>query len=1217
VTSSETPRELADARARHSIEFRVDSTLFVEAGAGSGKTTALVSRIVQLLKSGACSLDALAAITFTEAGALELRLRVRQSLTDLARKARDGAERQRLYEALDHLDEAAISTIHGFCQRLLAEHPIEAGLPPRIEILDEVRQSLAWRDHWPEVLDRLGEDPGMRRLFGLAALIGVTPVHLEAMAKEVGEEWDRCGRTGPHVDEVLAAVTQAVERGTEVVVAGLDRALALEPCCSDASDRLLGRLLEAREFRQLLVGAGLDGGDQARIESLLALMAADQPYFRPGNAGQRDSWSCDIEDVRGSLADAQAARSKIVAEAADAVLPALVATFDVVARQAAEARRAAGTLAFHDLLVLARDLLVENPAVLASIRRRLRFLLIDEFQDTDPLQLEIAELIGSGRPAADAYGNRTQPPPVEAGRVFFVGDPKQSIYRFRGADLAAYEMARERLAEDGSLALTSNFRSAPGILEFANECFATLMGESYSRLEPVRPVGPAATPVRLVGGPLDKSLKRHDQRVIESEACATMIERAVVTEHWLVGSGPGADGSGRTDSLRPARMSDIAILVPRRTGLDELEGALDAHGIGYRVESASLIYRSQDVRDLLALCRAIDDPGDEVALLAALRSPAFACRDDELYAFRRAGGRWSLEPPPAGGGVAGNAGDAGERDRPGSGDGAGEPAAGGGVVAEALEVLRGYRRRRFELGPVGVLEEAVRDRRLLQLVAGSPRARESWRRVRFLVERARAFVEGGGGGLREFARWVDEQLSEGLRSVESVLPEPDEDVVHILTVHAAKGLEYPIAVLAGFGTTDDVFRGPTGRKILRTPAGGVEVHLRGELRTRGFEAMKAAEQAQERAEAVRVLYVAATRARDHLVICVHHVPPAAGEGTLGQRLHEAAREALERLPGLWIAVDSEAAWPDAGPAGSFEAAVASAPPSPSAAAGGLGSPSQGSLFDVAVITSPEAVVAQRVVRRLVDSPEQWREWQRARTELLGRVMRRRSVRATEVADLMGLPWVARVTVPPPMDRDGASGPSEHDIEPARRRGRSGTQLGRAVHATLQEISQATARQIATGTGAPGLGRLAAAQARAEHIAGRAGEVEELVTAALESPTVRAAFKSGRPRREIYVATTVGEVVLDGYVDLCFEEAGGLTVVDYKTDTVRDDTEVEASAERYSLQAAAYALALGDVTGRAVQRCVLVFLSPPGRPIEFEVPDLEGAVRRVRAAVEAA
>jgi ATP-dependent exoDNAse (exonuclease V) beta subunit len=182
VTAPDSRSGLGDDAARHTIDHRLDSTLFVEAGAGSGKTTGLVSRIVRLLASGSCSFDSFAAVTFTEAAALELRVRVRESLVALADGGGDGLERDRARAALDHLDEAAISTIHGFCQRLLAEHPIEAGLPPRIEILDEVRQSLDWANHWSALLDRLGLDAGMRRLFGAALLVGVTPAHVELLA---------------------------------------------------------------------------------------------------------------------------------------------------------------------------------------------------------------------------------------------------------------------------------------------------------------------------------------------------------------------------------------------------------------------------------------------------------------------------------------------------------------------------------------------------------------------------------------------------------------------------------------------------------------------------------------------------------------------------------------------------------------------------------------------------------------------------------------------------------------------------------------------------------------------------------------------------------------------------------------------------------------------------------------------------------------------------
>ena len=1210
---------LADAAVRQAIRYRLDSTLFVEAGAGSGKTTALVSRIVQLLSSGTCSWDSFAAITFTEAAALELKVRVRESLAAAVDNADDSPERDRAREALDHLDEAAISTIHGFCQRLLAEHPIEAGLPPRIEILDEVRQSLAWREQWFCLLDRLGDDAEMRQLFGAAALVGVTPAHLELLAREVGEGWDRCGLVGPDVAAALAAVEATVGPATDAVVASIGRALELESSCTDPGDRLLARLRDARGLGAQLLSAG--GGEAGGGEAgggpdptgRLALLAADKPFIK-GVGGNKASWECDIDDVRGFLQEAHEARERVVAEVCNIVLPALVATFDVAARAAAKARRAGGKLVFHDLLVLARDLLSTHPSVLEDVRRRVRYLLIDEFQDTDPLQLEIAELIGGGTGRADATGE------PDAGRLFFVGDPQQSIYRFRGADPAVYTAAQQRLAPSGPVSLTSNFRSVPGILEFANECFTSLMGPGFTNLVAVRSAGSSMTAVHIVGGAVARTLRRHEQRVAESEACAAVVERAVHTGPWLVG-----DGAGGT---RPARMSDVAILVPRRTGLVELEMALDAAGIGYRVESASLIYRSQEVRDLLALCKAIDDPSDEVALVAALRSPAFACRDDELSAFRTGGGSWSLERLDGGEGA--RAGGETARDAEARVDGADCDADGadaGRAVSRSLRVLRGYRDRRFELGPVGVLELAVRDRRLLQLTATSPRARESWRRVRFMIERARAFVSAGGGGLREFAAWVDEQLSEGLRSVESVLPEPDEDVVHILTVHAAKGLEFPIVVLAGFGTTDEA-RGP-GRRVLRPADGGVEVYLRRGLATAGFAQLRADEVALERDEAIRVLYVAATRACDHLVICGHHVP--AGEGsvsTLGQRLYEAAKTALERRPGLWESVlpsgdpdgtpDGDPAWDPRGGPG----AAVGLPPAPAPARLTLGhrdvQAEQGSLFDMATIAGVgDGIVARRGGRPLASSVEDWSAWREDRDELLARVSRTRNVRATEVAllaDTQRGPVAGQADqFDEPDDLAGEDG----TLAATQRRGRGGTQLGRAVHATLQGIGRESARAVAAGLPAPpGLRRLAELHARAERIGDRAGEVERLVLAALSSPTVKAAFASGSPHREIYVAATIGSVVLDGYVDLCFEEEGGLTIVDYKTDTVRDRAEVEASAEHHGHQAAAYALALGDATGRPVLRCVLVFLSPPGRPIEFEVPDLAGAIERVRGLVEA-
>jgi len=1242
--------------------------MFVEAGAGSGKTTALVARIVRLICSGRCELGELAAVTFTEAAAAELRVRVREGLTDVAGGAEGSEpgpaaeaqsepedERRRARRALDHIDEGAISTIHGFCQRLLAEHPIESGLPPRFEVLDEVQQSLEWRKQWSDGLDAFGEDAGYRGLFQVASLLSVT--RIEELVRDVAEEWDHCGTEPPDGLAVVAAVEAIVTRAAAMVVAALDMALALAVHCQDPTDRLALRLGDLRAHRDLLART-------TRWEDQLAALVAEVRFGGP--LGNKASWLCDVNEVRAALSAAGDARNKAIQDCCDVVLPALVAMADVFARSLAAKRRAGGRLTFHDLLVLARDLLAGQPSVLESVRHRLIYLLVDEFQDTDPLQLEIAELIAfGGRRRLDAItvlgqevglaptgsvnangiaggpgdadtaaggagmagdegtaGNRAETAGgADTGRLFLVGDPQQSIYRFRGADLDAYIAARERYAGGAATTLTSNFRSVPGILEFVNECFSSIVGAGFSRLDAVRADAGSGSPVRVLGKPFaDPKLRRYAQREIESEACAQAIERAVRTERWMVEDQSHASELS-PQVLRPARFSDVAILVPRRTGLDQIEAALDARGIGYRVESASLIFRSQEVRNLLALCRAIDSPGDELALVAALRSPAFACGDDDLRAYRAFGGRWSIETPPP-------------RTSPASPTSPGSPAehSGGGgdpaVVVEALGRLASYRARRGELGPIGVLELAVRDRRLLQLAVATPRVRESWRRVRFLLEQARAFVDAGGGGLSEFADWVDEQLSEGLRAVESVLPEPDEDVVHVLTVHGAKGLEFPITVLVGFGTTDAV-TGPIGPRVLRG-AGRVEVRFRkGSLETSGYERLYSEKRQREREEANRVLYVAATRARDHLVFCAHHLPQSGGFPSLGQVLFESALAASEERPSLCefadlgepsgegslvqgalfsldaVAQDREA--PSGSPASGSTATAAGLLAYEAADAGGAGTARLGSAAPAPVEASRQAYLS----------------WQQARDELLARIRRPAGVRATEVAGLAGLAGIELGTSP--AEEAESDGELESDGEVAsgsvsggrRSRGRAGTRIGRAVHATLQSIGLDAARAVAAAPTAESaeLRRIACVQARTEHITEHADEVEQLARMALSSPTVRAAFASPTLYRELYVSTRIGGVVLDGFVDLCFDDSAGLVVVDYKTDRVGDVREIEAVAGGYELQAAAYALALGAAAGKPVSRCVLVFLRP-GEPVEHEVVDLPGRIAQVREVVVA-
>ncbi|MGH9169820.1 MAG: UvrD-helicase domain-containing protein [Acidimicrobiales bacterium] len=1191
----------ADGPARQEVTRRLADSLFVEAGAGSGKTSALVARVVRLICTGSCSLDDLAVITFTEAAAAELRARVRAALAAVVGGNGDAGEAARAKAALDDIDDASIGTIHGYCHRLLTRYPIEAGLPPRLEVMDEVGQSLAWRADWESALDRYSGDADARELFSLAMAIGVTYKHLADLAAAAGREWHRCGTELPDVAAIASAAGSATESAVASMLASIEAAEAFAGACRGPDDYLLARI-------RRLAQSGSELAAATTTEERLAVVAK-APLAMRRKLGRRENWSCDVELVRRCLAGAAATREALLSQVCDLVLPGLVATFDILARRAAADRCRQGRLIFHDLLVLARDLLVDNPAVRRQVRAEVRHLVIDEVQDTDPLQYEIAALLGTVANEPDE------------GRLFLVGDPKQSIYSFRGADLDAYETARAGFGESATLRLTSNFRSVPEILDYANACFELLM-PSYTRLHPERAGSAQAAAVKMVGGPLDPALRRNEQRSAESQAVAAMIERAVRTERWLV------ESSG---SWRPATLSDVAILVPRRTGLAQIEAALDSSRIGYRVESASLLYRSQEVRDLLALCRAIDEPGSQVSLLAALRSSAFACGDDDLLAYHRSGGQWSIEEP--------------ERPLPGA-PGAlvdsGDPS----IVADSIARLGAYRRLGAELGPIGLLEHVVADRRILQMAAGSVRERESWRRVRFLVERARAFVDAGGGGLGEFADWVDEQLAEGLRAVESVLPEPDEDVVHILTVHGAKGLEFPITVLAGFGTTDE-WR-TSGVSVLRGD-GSVEVRLRAGLETSGHRTLKSYDDLREREEAIRLLYVAVTRARDHLVVCAHHVPakddasqvPAEVHGlgaslpgftdksTLGQRLYEVAVEALATHPELYEVVDPAGdAAQDAGPAarGTGAAAAPEGTAAPARAPAGAPrrtgrrapGPGQEALFDLEPLTLPSAarratlvapVPAKPVapfkpevttpapvqVPKAMTSLDEYRAWVSRRQALLQRMARPATVHPTDLVETV----------------DGGRRRAE-----GRHAEAGGTKLGRAVHATLQSLPLMPARRLCDA-GAPvedheTLRSCALSSALDQQIPERADEVAGLARAALLSPSVVAAFQAESPRREVYVATSVGDVVLEGYVDLCAGTGAGLLVVEYKTDVCGDD--FAQLAERYSLQVAAYALALSDATGQSVDRCVIVFVAAPDGPREVELTGLPDLLERVRGLV---
>jgi ATP-dependent exoDNAse (exonuclease V) beta subunit len=1156
-----------DGPARRRIAAALAETLFVEAGAGSGKTRELVGRIVNLVTTGTAGVDAIAAITFTEKAASELRDRVRRRIEaelERARSAGDPTVVDRCARALDDLDGAAIGTLHSFAQRLLVEHPIEAGLPPRIEVLDEVASTVAFDDRWTGFVDELLADETIERPLLLATAAGVRLTALRVIALAFNDNWD-------------LAEAQAPSRAVEPPewVPRLDALLSeLADACherhrADDDDRLHQRLCDLEDWA-LRVGAASDEYTK------LGLLSRDNRP-RGGRRGAKTRWpdDYDLDGLRDRIEDLCTRCEELRSEVALAAVTRLAVELRRFTLDAAAERRQAGQLEFHDLLVLARQMLRGPHArvVRAALHRRYRHLLIDEFQDTDPIQIELAVLIAGPDSAREAPWDQVD---VRPGHLFFVGDPKQSIYRFRRADISLFLRAADRFGRDDALlALTTNYRSTRAVIAAVNHMFGQLIQPQwhggvrsqpgYDGLVAVRddaPVGPAVSVLgrRQHGaetaegepdgdaGPTGPATPRaarllaEDVRRLESADVAATIRRAL-DEGWLVDRSPDA---GRHE-WQPARAGDIAILVPTRLSLPALEDALTDAGISYRAESASLVYASRLVRDLLLTLRAIDDPSDELSVVAALRSPLFGCGDDDLFRFRHDhGGRFDptaglLDAPPDG-----------------------NPVAAGLAYLRRMHDLRSWR------SPSELADEVVRDRRLLELGTAEGRPRDLWRRVRFVLDQARAWTDATNGSLRQYLEWVRQQTAEGSRVAEAVLPETDDDAVRIMTVHAAKGLQFPITIVAGLSTQPQ--RRSVGAEVAWPPEGEAIIRVGNKARSAAFDAWLPIDEQMSHDERIRLLYVACTRARDHLVVSLHRrvrrtVPDDPTRFTSAELLTGALGDLLVDLP--------DATPPSAATPGQLTGAAATV---------GRGAEAAGSATAGSAATGSSTVGS---------SLPPFDEWRRMRDQALAASGRPRTVAATALTD---------DGRPDALDDPGLhKRPRDLDLPPWQK-GRYGTAIGRAVHGVLQTID------LASGGG---IVEAVAAQAAAEGVSGHEAHIRRLVDAALRSPSVVAAA-GAEHWRELYVGVPVGDGrTLEGYVDLLYRRPGGLVVVDYKTGPRGLDVDLDPLVERYRMQGASYALAVADATREPVLDMVFVFLTPEGAA-ERSIPDLARAVAEARS-----
>lgn len=838
---------IPDAAARVRALTDLDSTLLVEAGAGTGKTSLLAARVTSLLMHGRAPSE-IAAITFTEAAASELGERVHAYVSALLAgetpepmkdvlSAGIGTEQlAQLRCAAERLDGLTATTIHGFCQILLADFAVEADIDPGAQVIDEEQAKAMFERVFDAWLTRRLSAPGLEE-DPILLLTREDPRGVVQLFREIATERRRhrtaraphpdfAGRPDLELSDAVASlkrwslsapqdqfITRLVDelqvlgfQFTDCFAAPPDFAQLWRLAHPERSPRMIREGYELIRPRTEHIWRKVAGIDEAPL-----LEAAFQAEFERVDRAYR----------------------QLLAVIASAITARLSQELDEVLADYAGAKRAAAVLDFDDLLEVAIAMLRAHPTVRAAISRRFKFLLVDEFQDTDPVQCDIIFRVGGGR-----HADRWQDIPIREGALFLVGDPKQSLFLFRGAAIASYEAAKAVIAEQfpgNTLQVTSNFRTVDEILDHVNQCFEAPLSEQgqpgYVALDATRRTKrhhlPCAARLTLT---LPNDPRMAEIRDAEAAAVADVCAR-------LIG---GLDLKEADGSARKVHPGDIGLLAPAGTELWRYERALQERRLPYASKAGRGFFRRQEVQDLIALTRALADPHDTLALGAFLRGPLVGMTDEALLdataSLPQNDGprpRLSLWTPI---------------------EQIADPA-----LREVFEILQGLRRRARFTTPSQLLIEAV-ERLAIRVVLtrrDPRRASAANANVDLFLQRAAAYSVRG---LRRFAQDMTAAWSSGEPAAEGRV-DAEGEAIDIVSIHSAKGLEWPIVIVINMASS------PPARQRIVHRAEDDSLHWTvGGVASPALALAMTAEAQDLARERARLLYVACTRAKDLLIL---------------------------------------------------------------------------------------------------------------------------------------------------------------------------------------------------------------------------------------------------------------------------------------------------------------------------------------------------------------
>lgn len=836
MSSSHRPTE-AQLRAMTTVGM----DLCVDAGAGSGKTRVLVERIIHLLDKRLADLDEIVAITFTEKAALEMKERLREACRDKAPK--DDPQGLSYWREIERrITHARISTIHSFCTSILREHALHQGRDPDFTMLEEAESSLMSKDVTQRVLDEMitRDDEAARSVAFEYGMRGLSAI-LEMMLRRRGLV-EQIANDLP-LEDAEALTTHMIERAGQAIAEQL-RAFARSRKLQEltkALSELEGRCEDVDDLRETIRVEMIDlctriASSENPDEIIKCVEALSAFGFR---GAKKKNWpgEGDYEAIKNAQdavkATAQREMPPDIDEAIERKSTELVVQLYHVYAEVSAAYQEQKALAvgmdFEDLILETHGLLMSDEHVCGQVARGMKYLLIDEFQDTDNVQLRIARQL-----TQQGEGKRPE--------LFVVGDAKQSIYYFRGADISVYQEVRESSGD--VIHLDENFRSLPNVLSFVNDFFSSAGlfeegGVPYAPLEGKREAQKDGR-IAFLYPHLEEKTNVEDARRAEGLLIASRLADMC--------SGPSAVEVTDPDTheIREANFGDVAILFRSTSSLYAYEDGLRRHGIPFNVVAGQGYYERQEISDILNLLRVLVNPLHELALCGWLRSPLVALSDESLMylcadtSLARAFASYaSLDDPE-------------QQCR----------------LEYARELVVELKEEALKLPLSTFLRRLIERTRAESLLLSQAHGVQKVANLRKLVSLADNFSRATSPTLREFIRYLGDVSSQSVREGDAPLRTGHSGAVTLMTIHKAKGLEFPIVVVA------DIARGRAGGPNKDIVGLHREVGIAAKYTDDVGESVSPASlkllnkcrEREEGNESARILYVAMTRARDWLLL---------------------------------------------------------------------------------------------------------------------------------------------------------------------------------------------------------------------------------------------------------------------------------------------------------------------------------------------------------------